>query len=41
MTFTSIHIDEYKIETRDLKVGTGKEITREVPNAGPDAVKYR
>src|SRR5690554_4160571 len=39
--YTSIHIDEYKIETRDLKVGTGKEeITREVPNAGPDAVKY-
>lgn len=38
--YTSIHIDEYEIETRDLKTGSGKEeITREVPNAGLDALK--
>ncbi|CCV64850.1 DNA-directed RNA polymerase subunit beta [Alteracholeplasma palmae J233] len=38
--YTSIHIDEYEIETRELKTGTGKEeITREIPNVGPDAIK--
>lgn len=38
--YTSIHIDEYEIETRDLKSSTGKEeITREVPNVSPDALK--
>ncbi len=39
--YTSIHIDEYEIETRDLKQSSGKEeITREVPNVGSEAVKY-
>ncbi|WP_025725644.1 DNA-directed RNA polymerase subunit beta [Acholeplasma granularum] len=39
--YTSIHIDEYEIETRDLKQANGKEeITREIPNVGQDAVKY-
>jgi DNA-directed RNA polymerase subunit beta len=38
--YTSIHIDEYEIETRELKTGSGREeITREVPNAGLDALK--
>ena len=38
--YTSIHIDEYEIETRELKTGNGREeITREVPNAGYDALK--
>ncbi|MDR4968641.1 MAG: DNA-directed RNA polymerase subunit beta, partial [Acholeplasmataceae bacterium] len=38
--YTSIHIDEYDIETRELKTGSGREeITREVPNAGLDALK--
>jgi DNA-directed RNA polymerase subunit beta len=39
--YTSIHIDEYEIETRDLKQANGKEeITREIPNVGQDAVKF-
>ncbi len=39
--YTSIHIDEYEIETRDLKQSNGKEeITREIPNVGQEAVKY-
>ncbi len=39
--YTSIHIDEYEIETRDLKQANGKEeITREIPNVGQEAVKY-
>ena len=38
--YTSIHIDEYDIETRELKTGTGKEeITREVPNASLETLK--
>ncbi|MGE4320575.1 MAG: DNA-directed RNA polymerase subunit beta [Acholeplasmataceae bacterium] len=38
--YTSIHIDEYEIETRELKTGSGREeITREVPNAGYEALK--
>jgi DNA-directed RNA polymerase subunit beta len=38
--YTSIHIDEYEIETRELKTGSGKEeITREVPNASLEALK--
>ena len=38
--YTSIHIDEYEIETRELKTGSGREeFTREVPNAGLDALK--
>lgn len=39
--YTSIHIDEYEIETRDLKQANGKEeITREIPNVGQEAIKY-
>ncbi len=38
--YTSVHIDEYEIETRELKTGSGREeITREVPNAGQDTLK--
>lgn len=38
--YTSVHIDEYDIETRELKTGSGREeITREVPNAGLDSLK--
>ncbi|NLK12059.1 MAG: DNA-directed RNA polymerase subunit beta [Candidatus Phytoplasma sp.] len=38
--YTSIHIDEYEIEIRELKTGTGKEeITREIPHVGADAIK--
>lgn len=39
--YTSIHIDEYEIETRDLKQASGKEeITREIPNVGQEAIKF-
>ena len=41
--FTSIHIDQYEIETREIKAaGTNyqEEITREVPNAGSEALKH-
>ncbi|VEU80198.1 DNA-directed RNA polymerase subunit beta [Haploplasma axanthum] len=40
--YTSIHIDQYEIETRDIKAAGSnyqEEITREVPNAGADALK--
>jgi len=40
--FTSIHIDQYEIETRDIKASGSnyqEEITREVPNAGAEALK--
>lgn len=38
--YTSIHISEYEIETRELKTGSGKEeFTREVPNVGLDALR--
>ena len=38
--YTSVHIDEYQVDTRELKTGTGKEeITREVPQAGQEALK--
>ena len=36
--FTSIHIEEYEIETRDTKLGP-EEITRDIPNVGEDALK--
>ena len=36
--YTSIHIEEYEIEARDTKLGA-EEITRDVPNAGDDALK--
>ena len=38
--YTSVHINEYEIETRELKTGTGKEeFTREVPNVSLDALR--
>ena len=36
--FTSIHIEEYEIESRDTKLGP-EEITRDIPNVGEDALK--
>ncbi|MCL2082280.1 MAG: DNA-directed RNA polymerase subunit beta [Oscillospiraceae bacterium] len=36
--FTSVHIEEYEIESRDTKLG-GEEITRDIPNVGDDALK--
>ncbi|MBS2126359.1 DNA-directed RNA polymerase subunit beta ['Fragaria x ananassa' phyllody phytoplasma] len=38
--YTSIHIDKYEVQIRELKKGSGQEeITREVPNVGVDAIK--
>ena len=36
--YTSIHIEEYTLESRDTKLGP-EEITREIPNCGEDALK--
>jgi len=36
--FTSIHIEEFEIESRDTKLGK-EEITRDIPNVGEDALK--
>jgi len=36
--FTSIHIEEFKVEARDTKLGE-EEITRDIPNVGDDALK--
>ena len=36
--YTSIHIEEYTLESRDTKLGP-EEITREIPNCGDDALK--
>ena len=35
---TSIHIEEYEIESRDTKLGP-EEITRDIPNVGEDVLK--
>ncbi len=35
--YTSIHIEEHKVEARDTKLGP-EEITREVPNVGAEAL---
>jgi len=35
--FTSIHIQEFKIEARDTKMGV-EEITRDIPNVGVDSL---
>lgn len=35
---TTIHIDEYDIDARDTKLGP-EEITRDIPNAGQEAIK--
>ncbi|MDE6276462.1 MAG: DNA-directed RNA polymerase subunit beta [Clostridia bacterium] len=37
--FTSIHIEEYEIESRDTKLGE-EQITRDIPNLGDDALRY-
>lgn len=37
-TFTSIHISEFEVQARDTKLGP-EEITRDIPNAGDDALK--
>ena len=36
--FTSIHVEEYEIESRETKLGP-EEITRDIPNVGDDALK--
>ncbi len=36
--FTSIHIEEYELESRDTKLGP-EDITRDIPNVGEDALK--
>ncbi len=36
--YTSIHIEEYEVESRDTKLGP-EEITRDIPNVGDDALK--
>ena len=36
--YTSIHIEEYELESRDTKLGP-EEITRDIPNVGEDALK--
>ncbi len=36
--FTSIHIEEYEMESRDTKLGQ-EDITRDIPNVGDDALK--
>ncbi len=37
-TFTSIHIEEYELESRDTKLGA-EQITRDIPNLSEDALK--
>ena len=36
--FTSIHIEEYELDSRDTKLGP-EEISRDIPNVGEDALK--
>ena len=36
--FSSIHIEEYEIDSRDTKLGP-EEITRDIPNVGEDALR--
>lgn len=36
--FTSIHIQEFEVDARDLTIGL-EEITRDIPNVGEDALK--
>ena len=36
--YTSIHIEEYEIESRETKLGP-EEITRDIPNVGEDALR--
>ena len=37
-TYTSIHVDEFEITSRDTKLGP-EEITRDIPNVGEDALR--
>ncbi len=37
-TFTSIHIEEFEVESRDTKLGK-EEITRDIPNLGEEALR--
>ncbi len=37
--FTSIHIEEYELESRDTKLGE-EQITRDIPNVSEDLLKY-
>ena len=37
-TFTSIHIEEFEVESRDTKLGK-EEITRDIPNLGEEALQ--
>ena len=36
--YTSVHIEEYELESRDTKLGP-EEVTRDIPNVGEDALK--
>ena len=36
--YTSIHIEEYEVESRDTKLGS-EEISRDIPNVGEDALR--
>ncbi len=36
--YTSIHVEEYEVESRDTKLGP-EEITRDIPNVGEDALR--
>ncbi len=37
--FTSVHIEEYEIESRKVKIGE-EQITRDIPNVSEDLLKY-
>ncbi len=37
-SFTSIHIEEFELESRDTKLGK-EEVTRDIPNVGEEALK--
>ena len=37
-TYTSIHVEEFEVTARDTKLGP-EEITRDIPNAGEDALR--
>ena len=36
--FTSVHVEEFKVEARDTKLGE-EEITRDIPNVGEEALR--
>ncbi len=36
--YTSVHIEEFEVMARDVKLGS-EEITRDIPNAGEEALK--